>query len=481
MVELEFASVQRVVGEFEDADLGDPRRTRRLLEMVAKFAARPDLSLPNTFETEAELEAVYRFIGNEAFDFDDLLESHRERTVERAERAGRVLALHDTTKFKFTHADPRKVGYLSTGKAGFLAHMALIVDSHRHRRPLGVLHVEPISRQKRSGRGSRKRHLSGRETAQWKDRESERWFRGAQACEEQLSNCSVVHIMDREGDQYELLSQLLQLDGHFVIRSNHDRKLATGKQSLRVSAKQQPVLLEREVHLSRRLGSSAPRWRASAPPREARTTTLGVKATTVTLRKPRVVREELSDELTINVVHVEELNPPAGEKPVVWTLLTSEPIETPQQVSDVIDMYRYRWLIEEFFKVIKTGCEYEQRKFATLHPMLNLLAITLPVALELLWIRSRVSDDPDGSAEELVTEQQLELLRVRGHRQLPAEPTAAQVLLAIASIGGHLKRNGNPGWQVLYRGYKRFLEYEAIWLAGVRAGRSSATSKRRNL
>jgi hypothetical protein len=254
-MELDQAVVQGILREFQDVDLGDPRRSQRLLRLVAELAKHPDLSLPRALVNEAALEAAYRFLGNEAFDFDDVLEGHREQTIGRADRAGKVLVLHDTTTCRFEHADPREIGYLPTGKAGFLAHVSLVVDAQRHRRPLGVLHIEPISRKRRSGRGSRKKHLSGKETSGWKDREAERWLRGVERCQEQLGDCEVVHVTDREGDKYELLAHLLEHDEGFVIRSRHDRRPAVeyGGQSWRELAKQQPVVWQRDVHLSLRL------------------------------------------------------------------------------------------------------------------------------------------------------------------------------------------------------------------------------------
>ena len=483
-MELEEAVVQRILREFEGVDLDDPRRSQRLLRLVAELAKHPDLSMPRALMNEASLEAAYRFLGNEAFDFDDVLQGHREQTITRATQAGKVLVLHDTTTCHFEHADPREIGYLPTGKAGFFAQVSLVVDARRYRKPLGVLHVEPISRKKRSGRGSRKKHLSGKETSSWKNREAERWLRGIETCQEQLSDCEVVHVTDREGDKYELLAHLVEHDEGFVIRSRHDRRLAPeyGEQSLRELAKQQPVVLQRDVRLSRRVAPSAPRSRRLTPARQARAATLSVTATSVSLRRPNSLSKDFAATLAINVVHVEELNPPAGQQPVVWTLLTNQPIDTIEQVAEIIDVYRYRWLIEELFKAFKSGCGYEQRQFETLHALLTLMAVCLPIAVELLWIRSRVSEEPDAPATEIVTEQQIEVLRAMGHRPVPPNPTAAQILLAIAGLGGHLKRNGSPGWHVLYRGYERLLDYEAGWAArGAAVARAKATTKRRNL
>lgn len=480
-MELDGAAIERILGEFEDVDLGDPRRTRRVLAFLAELAAHPDQTLPRLLQNDSALGGAYRLLNNQNFDFDDLLEKHREETIARAEEVKDVLVLHDTTTCGFEHADPKMVGFLPTGKAGFLVHTSLVVDATHHRRPLGVLHVEPLWRDKRSGRGGRKKHLSGRETANWKGRESERWARGVQACQEQLSHCSVVHVADREGDKYELFTHLQEHDQRFVIRSTHDRRLSKeyGGQSLREIARLQPVVLQREVRLSRRVASTAPRSAQLAPSRQARPATLSIKAASVVLRRPNTLSADFPSTLTVNVVHVEEIDPTKGDTPIVWTLLTSEPIDSPEQVARIIDIYRYRWLIEELYKALKTGCLFEQRQFETRHALLNLMAICLPIAVELLWMRSRVADDPQAPAEEIITPQQIEILRVMGHRPVPEKPTTLQVLLAIAGLGGHLKRNGSPGWHVLYRGYQLLLDYEAGWVAAMAAKRT--LTKRRNL
>jgi hypothetical protein len=474
--------VTRVVREFEGLDLGDPRRTQRALKVVAAMAKRPQDSLPASLGTDAELEGAYRLLNNEHVDYDDLLSEHRDRTIERAEQAGQVLVLHDTTTCTFKHGDPREIGYLPTGKAGFFVHASLVVDAGRQGRPLGVLHVEPLWRSQRSGRGSRKKKVSGVEAASWKHRESERWGRCVQECSEALEGCSVVHVMDREADKYELCSHMLEHGQRFVVRSRHNRRLAATEDDefLQQVLSKACIVAEREVYLSRREGSTAPRAQSSSPPRLARAATLSISAAAVTIRRPRNVAESHPACLSVHVVMVREAHPPAGQAPVNWALLTSEPIDTREQVERVVDTYRCRWLIEEFFKALKTGCIYQERLFESRHALLNVLATSLPIAVELLWMRSRVADEPNAPAADIVTPDELTVLRQMGHRKLPPKPTAGEVLLAIAGLGGHLKRNGAPGWQVLKRGYQRLLDYSAGWKAA-QTSNLLAKKKRRNL
>jgi hypothetical protein len=311
------AAVARITLEFAELDLGDPRRTRRVVEFVAAMARHPQQTLPSALGTEAALEGAYRLLNNANIDFDDLLAEHRDRTVDRARAAGEVLVLHDTTACSFDHADPREIGYLPTGKAGLFAHVSLVVDAKRHRRPLGVVHVEPYWRAGKSGRGSRKRHISGKEAASWANRESERWARGVQKCHEQLDGCPATHVMDREGDKYELFAHMREREQRFVVRLRGDRRLHAeyDVQSLLDVVQKQPISLTREVRISRRKAPTAPRARLQTPERPARSASLSITSAAVVLRRPNSLPLSHVSELPINVVHVRELDPPVGQDP----------------------------------------------------------------------------------------------------------------------------------------------------------------------
>jgi len=127
---------------------------------------------------------------------------------------------------------------------------------------------------------------------------------------------------------------------------------------------------------------------------------------------------------------------------------------------EVVDAYRSRWLIEEFFKAIKTGCGYEKRQFESLHALLIMLATTIPVAWRLLALRWASRSRPDAPASEVLTDLQIRILRGADpkKRGVPPRATVGQVTMAIARLGGHQKSNGQPGWQVLGRGMRRLTD-----------------------
>jgi hypothetical protein len=467
-------SIDRIKASFSKVDLGDPRRTKRLFRSVAKMAMRPGASLPEAVESERDLEGVYRFANNHAVSPKKLLAAVASTTAKRAKDARSLIVIHDTTTCSFAHADADAVGYLPTGKAGFFAHFSLVIEGDGWRRPLGIAHLETIVRKQRSKRGPKK--ASGGVTAKWKDRESARWERGIEESAKLLSNSkNVVHVADREGDSYALLASMVANQRSFVIRVNHDRNVSDPDDldhqwgPLKAHVRGLKGMLTREVYLSERKGSTAPKANKAHPARRARLATLSFTATTVMLKRPNYLRDPIPETLTLNVVHVTEPNPPPGEPAVEWLLFTTLPINTKKQIAAVVDTYRARWTIEEFNKALKTGCAYECREFQSLHALLIMLAMTLPIACELLWLRSRDREQPGAPATQVLTPQQIRILRFIGPRHLPPKPTVRDALWSVAGLGGHVKRNGDPGWLVLYRGMQKLLAYELGYEAGYRA------------
>jgi hypothetical protein len=174
-------------------------------------------------------------------------------------------------------------------------------------------------------------------------------------------------------------------------------------------------------------------------------------------------------------VQVVEIAPPDGIAPVEWTLLTNLPISSSEEIARVVDVYRARWVIEEYFKALKTGCILEKRQNESLHALRNLIAVLLPIAWRLLVLRTLESAQPDAPATQALTPRMLAVLAVLAvlaalaNRPMPAQPSVADALWAIASLGGHHHRRTKPGWQVLGRGFEKLSFAESVW-AAARAG-----------
>lgn len=473
--ELQATSIRR---EFEGAALGDRRLQARLVTIAERIRASPDESFPDAMKTEAELTALYRFLNNTSVLSQVIAKPHQDQTALRCAEVGRVVVVHDTSEIEFSGAKPRQgLGHIrSPNDQGFLLHTALAVANDGSRRPLGVLDSYTWVRETLGkGRQPDGRKKSGGAYANEVDKESSRWWKLIDDTEQLLGGLDVVHVFDREGDAYALLRTALDQQVRFVTRMARDRVVLDEDDERigRVSEVLVDVVevLELSVPVSPRAAKTTPR---SEPARLARTARLAVGATSMCLAAPSYV-DGHPESLPVNVVYVHEVDTPAGADPIAWVLITTEPIETREQVRAVVDCYRLRWLIEEFFKALKTGCALEKRQLDSYQSITAALAIFLPIAWQLLLLRHLARTAPQQCAESVLTPTQLDVLRAAVPAlKLPARPSVVQALRAVAYLGGHyIKRE--PGWLVLGRGLQKLLDLELGWCLANAAQRCDRT------
>ncbi|MBF5046659.1 IS4 family transposase [Aggregicoccus sp. 17bor-14] len=460
--------------EYAGARLGDARLGKRLDLMARRLAPAPDRSFPQAMQGEAELEGAYRFLSNRQVRWRELLAPHVAQTCARMQEAARegvlLVAAHDTTELHFQGevGARRGLGQLARGHQGFHAHVALGAallppaqpEAGARHRPLGALGLVPQVRRARPQRTlkQRKAQSSARSPTA---RESERWWQLVAQVEAALAaqdaaTPALVHVMDREADNYRLLAQLLQAGHRFVIRARFDRLQDSGR-PMSEALEQSPRVLGRTV----RLGAREERWTNGkrVPARKSRPARLEVRACPLTLKASDYALKDadVPARLTLHAVEVFEPQPPEGEEPVRWVLLTCLPIDTGEQLSLILDAYCARWCVEELFKALKTGCSLEKRQLGSLRALLNALCLFIPIAWRLLSLRQAARDTPQAPAAGVLHEDELLMLRHLAHARrypLAATPTCEDVLYAVAALGGHLKRNGPPGWQTLARGHE---------------------------
>ena len=445
-----------MLGEYASADLGDDRLRARMLQLVESVSDDPRASLPGALGDGAALEGAYRFLGNASVSPDAILAPHQEETARRCRELGDVVVAHDTTDFAFPGEKRRGLGRLrGTKERGFLSHVALAVSWDESRDPLGILAHEWWARH-----GRKKVKKTPRQQQMDPSRESQRWHRSVENVCRLVDARHVIHVMDREADAYDLMAAMVSRGERFVIRATFDRCVAGTDERMSDSLAPRPVVVTREVPLSARKGSPLPKQRKIQPPRTARVARLGIKAAAIVLDRPKHAPPDLPRSLAVNLVAVEEIDPPTGEPPVRWWLFTTEPIETPADLERVVDAYRCRWRIEEYFKALKTGCAIEKRQLETLSSLTNLLAIYMPIAWRVLRHRTLAHVRGDEPASSVLSALQIRLLRHKSRTTLPRRPTVKEALAAVAAMGGHLKRNGRPGWITLSRGYERLLAME---------------------
>jgi hypothetical protein len=470
-------SASNVSAEFEGANLGNARRNKRLIRIVQALVRRPEVGFPQAMPAVSELEAFYRFVESDRIDFDALLAPHARAAAERMQSHPEMVIVHDTTEFRFT-TQRDDLGRLrkdsERAKKGFLTHFALALSADEARDPLGVVGACPWLRsaitpsaKRRAGMG----YDAGLES------EQARWARGVLEVQAKVAEPGrVVHVMDSEADDYALLAALIEQSCRFVIRQCYDRRideLVSGKPGkMKAFVETAKSVETRTVRVSPRRAATGMKDRRRNLVRAGREATLSFSAASVTLRRPSSAVSDLPETLTLNIVRVWEDTPPLEHEPVEWLLITSEPIETVEKIMRVVDLYRMRWVIEEFFKAIKSGCSFEKRQLESFGTLAVALALFVPIAWFLLRLRSTARSVPSSPAATIVDDIQLEVLRRASNHRLPGVPTVRDVLLAIARLGGHLERNGEPGWQTLGRGYEELRMLEAGFRLAMRSDQS---------
>jgi hypothetical protein len=444
--------------EMAAAEFGDERLRKRLVRLVERVVTKPDASFPMLAPDDAALEATYRFFGNAEVTPERILKPHLQATKSRATAIGEVIVAHDTTELEY-RGDRAEMGWLDRRTSGFLAHFALAVSHDDAFHPLGILGLRTVFRyglpSDRSQR--RKRRLSA-------ESEERRWWQLVQDVEAHLGGeADAIHVMDREADSYTLLWQLVSTGTRFVIRMAFDRRTAESSHpKISEVLERAPVMLTREVKLAARREA-----RRSHPQRSRRTAKLAVSGSILELRKPDWADPAAPASLKVSVVRVYEIETPYGHEPIEWKLVTTEAIATAIDVAKIVDAYRARWRIEEYFKALKSGCSIEKRQLGSKRALLNALALFAPIAWHLLVLRSVAREAPSRPATDVLSPKRVRLLQRHPKSRLKQRPTVRDAMLAVSRLAGHLERNGDPGWQLLGRGLEILLVLEE----GARIGR----------
>lgn len=435
---------------FGTARLGDRRRTRRLVETADRMVRHPGGTLPDKLPWPAALKGLYRLVDPQAVTHAAVLKPHRELTLQRMRvHDGVVLTIHDTTELDYTGKKfLQAIGQIGNGsRRGYLCHNTLAVDAGS-REVIGlanqILFCRPEVGETESRQARRERAT----------RESRLWKRGSEAIGPSPPGKHWVDVCDRGADLFEYLDFKHLHQQLYLVRSKHNRWVLVERDGQRVrcklhdTARELPELGRKEVNVRARDG------------RPARSVKVRVAAGAVSLIPPKQKRGEHGDEpLSTCVVHVREIDPPAGVEPVEWILLTNVPIKSFEEACERIDWYRCRWIIEEFHKAQKTGCGIELPQFTTeerLDPVIALLSV---VALSLLKLRS-ASRHPDAAvrpAIQVVPAMHVAVLAGWRFGAATTDLTVHEFFYALARLGGHQNRKHDhpPGWLVLWRGWMK--------------------------
>lgn len=446
---------------FGHAELGDVRRTERLVLTFDRCRRHPGGTLPDKLMSPADLKALYRLCASAGVTHAALVTSLRIYTLWRiAQHQGPVLVLHDQTELDYstlsTLAD--ELGQIGEGHCrGYICHNVLAVDADTGE-VLGLLDQILHCRDEVPENETLTEHRN-RET-----RESLLWVNGTQQLpgERQL-----IDVADQGASTFEFLEAEVRSGRRFVIRNGKVRKCYAGHQAtgdkldLRKHAESLPELGRFTMPVQAQKGRQA---------REC--AEFVVRGGPILLLPPHAkYGHHGNDPLPMYVVLITEVNPPKGQKPIEWMLLTNEPVRTQKDAWRVATWYERRWIIEEFHKGMKTGCGVEDLQFTKAARLQPAIALLSALALTLLNLRD-VSRRPDAATTRATKVFAPEYVEVLSHwRYGKSRPlTIHEFCQALARLGGHQNRkhDGAPGWLVLWRGWAKLELLVAGYLAAQR-------------
>lgn len=433
---------------FGNAQLGDQRRTARLVQTFDLMQRHPGGTLPDKLASPADLRAFYRLCDAQDVTHEALIKSIRQHTLSRIEaHDGPVLMLHDATELDYDSLTSLAgdLGQIGTGsRHGYICQNVLAVAVEA-REVLGLAD-QVLHHRDNVPDDETLKELRERET-----RESLLWLKGTKHLP---ADNRLIDVCDQGADTFEFLEHEMESGRGFVIRACKTRKVYKGH-----TAKGGQLYLKDYAESLSELGRFTMAVQAQRDRKARKKAEFAVRGGAVLVCRPHAKRGKHGDDpLPMYVVLVTETNPPAGQKTLEWMLLTNERITTFEDAMRVIDWYELRWIIEEYHKAKKTGCCIEEMQFNTVARLEPAIALLSAVAVTLLNLRdaSRREDAKTRKANTLLSTEYVDVMSMWRYRK-KKELTVHEFYMALARLGGHQNRKSDhrPGWLVLWRGWTK--------------------------
>lgn len=467
--------------EFAGVHLGDKRLNARLITLCDRFSDSPESPINQACADWAETKAAYRFFQNESVDASEILAAHRRKTVERAKAHETVLAVQDTSYLVDTsHIKTEGLGKMSLKKGknvdkiyskGLVMHACLALTTQGL--PLGLLDQNIFARKLRPEH--QRRRNGGRyvqDALPVEQKETYRWLEALTATDEAMKDTRVVTVCDREADLYDFFKLSHQLDAAVLVRATANRTVnRKSRYTEKDVSKLWNYMRQQDETGSYAIQIPSRAKTKHAEARQARSATVVVRFAPFQMNPPRNNPKHKTEPLpniNMNAVYVLEPNPPTGEEPIEWMLLTNLPVTSFDDAYEKILWYCLRWRIEMYFKVLKSGFRVETCRLGHAERLARYLMVMSIVAWRLFMITLIARTDPDTPCTDFFAHDEWHVLFRKTHKnQTPptTPPRASEVVIWIAKLGGFLARksDGPPGTTSLWRGWKRLANLTEGW------------------
>ena len=448
--------------EFGAAPLGDQRLSRRLVQSATVQASDPSSSFSDAAGGDrAVIKGHYRLLDqpdDSAVTLENILAPHREQTQRRMQAHRTVLCVHDGSDLNYNGAaECDGLGVIGTNQTGAKSrglHLHSTLAVTEQGLPLGVLSTRCNARQ---GRPENDKRPSAQVPIE--EKKSYDWILAVSDCEAvavQMPQTKIVQVMDREADFFELFDQWRQgpRRTELLIRAKHNRRTTAGDK-LFDAVRTTPPRLRFQLHVARQSARPKKSKQKARPGRGERVAEMALRYRQVELPAPEHMRDR--GPLSLWIVHAVEEQPPPNVKPLEWFLLTTMAVTSPQQAERLLGYYCLRWRIEDWHRVLKTGCRIEKLRNEAAHRLERALAIYLVIAWRVMLMALLGREEPGLPPELLFSDLEIEVLTAyaNSRRDLKPPERLGDAVRLVARLGGYQdrKRDPPPGHQAIWNGY----------------------------
>ncbi|MDP8237223.1 MAG: IS4 family transposase [Candidatus Erginobacter occultus] len=448
--------------EFGAAPIGDERLSKRLVEVAQVQGQNPGASwLKACRGDRAAAKGYYRMIDNPEEDkitMAKILQPHRERTIRRLKGQQVVLFVSDGSDLDFSNLEQCEglgvVGKNQTSKVSRGLHLHSTLAYTGNGLPLGIMRAQCYAPEpKPENREKDRRQIPIEE------KKSFRWIEDLRDCVkvvEDIPNISAVSIMDREADFFELFDEWRKNPRvDLLVRAQHNRR--TGEDlKLFDMVSQTPVKFRMQIDISRRSARSKKGKRPAQTGRKARRAEVAVRYTPTKICPPNFGLNKSKEPVPVWFIHLVEENPPQGEEPLEWRLITTIELDSREKVLQCISWYRLRWRIEDWHRVLKTGCRVEALSHKTADRLRRAIALKLVIAWRIMLLTLLGREAPHLPATVMFTDIEIEVLkRYALKKKLNSPLLMGEAVILVGRLGGYLGRGKDPppGYEVLWKGY----------------------------
>ena len=425
------------------SDFNDERLTQRAVKIAATLLQHPHSSIPAGCGNWSDTKAVYRFFDNNKIDSSTMLSSHIGETINRCLQLDTVLVAQDTTTMNLTNKEVSGLGRIGMGDLqGFFSHSALAMNTAGI--PQGLLYQKIYTRKTITQNKEYKKHFKRLPV---EEKETGKWVEVIDCVKERLQNKHVVVIGDREADIYDVFAKGINLGIELLIRTKQNRLVSERTDDKRIhlfdKANQGTVVAVYTTDVPTEMKKQV-----------SREANLTIRVSAFTQYSSKHQGKKLP--LPLFLLDVIEENPPTGEEPIHWMLTTTMEVKTPDEAIEKVQWYMYRWRIERFHYILKTGAfNVEKLQFETFPRFKKAITMFSIVAWRILFTTYQAREHPQDDASILFSKEELLVLCYK-EKKIKTTMTCQEAIKALAKLGGYLARNhdGPPGVKTLWLGFQ---------------------------